>query len=69
MSANLASAENAAKINQRFRELEAENRALAQHVRSMETALAQTNTRLDAMHSIVQQLMAGAFGSGPTETQ
>ena len=62
MSVNLASESNAAKINQRFRELEAEIRALAQRLAKMEAMLNSQIALTQAQANVIQRLQAASYG-------
>ncbi len=66
MSVDLASAGNAAKINQRFKELETEIRALRQSQKALENTVGNLNGMIQAQTNMIQQVWVDKLGTGST---
>lgn len=66
-SVNLASEENAKKINQRFRELETEIREFRTAMKRMELTLATFDNKLNDQTDLYQQFFVKQYGTGSTE--
>jgi hypothetical protein len=61
MTVNLASEGNAAKINQRFRELETDLRTMAQRLTKMEAMLNNQIALAETQASVIQRLQAASY--------
>lgn len=64
---NLASEQNAKLINQRFKELEKENRELRTAFKRVELTITTLNNKLDQQMGLYQQFFVKQYGTGPTE--
>lgn len=64
---NLASEQNAKLINQRFKELEKEQRELRTTLQRLELTIATLNNKLDSQKDLYQQFFVKQYGTGPTE--
>lgn len=64
MPENLASEGNARKINQRFRELEAEIRELRANQQTLENAIGNANGLIQAQTNMIQQVWVARNGTG-----
>ncbi len=64
---NLASEGNAKKINQRFKELEEDNRALVKQLKQMELTIQTLNNKLDSQMELYKDFFVKQYGTGSTE--
>jgi len=63
--ANLASEENAKKINQRFKELEAEIRDVREYAQSLENMIGNLSQMIQKQTNMIQQVWVLKNGTGP----
>lgn len=66
MTVNLASEQNAAKINQRFKELEHEILELNKKLKSQENAIQTQANKLTTQMELYTQFFVQQYGNGPT---
>lgn len=66
MTANLASEQNALKINQRFKELEGEIVTLRGQLKTQENSLANLQSLIEGQNKVIAQLYVSKYGNGPT---
>lgn len=63
--ANLASEENAKKINHRFKELEAEIRDVREYAQSLENMIGNLSQMIQKQTNMIQQVWVSKNGTGP----
>lgn len=61
---NLASEENAKRINQRFKELEAEIRDVREYAESLENVIGNLNQMIQKQTNMIQQVWVSKNGTG-----
>jgi predicted nucleic acid-binding Zn-ribbon protein len=64
---NLASEENAKRINQRFKEYELEVLELKKQIVQTSNTIATLNNKVDSMARLYQEFFVKQYGTGPTE--
>lgn len=67
MSVNLASEANAAKINQRFKELETEILELKKANLTNQNTIGNLQNLINKQTEMIQNVWVGQYGTGPTE--
>lgn len=66
MTENLASESNAAKINQRFKELELQMLDYEQELKTLKGTLGNVQALIEKQNQVIAQLYVSKYGTGPT---